>query len=284
MQKVSYKNYQVQVHVEGEGEAVLLLHGWPANSHLWKAQRDFLKSSYQVITPDWLGFGQSDKPQDHQYSLSGMVETLDKLVEQVLPHEEKLTIIAHDIGGPAALLWARENQERIKSLIMLNTLFYNFQTSLDKLGHFIFGLPLINRIQLSEFGLSSLVMNLLRNKKQDNLQAARDMLKGHESWPHALRRKTILEPLNKEGRKLVNKLAGIFKSLTVDKHLIIARKDPLCFAHMQRIHEENPEVRAHFLESCGHFIPLDQPEALNKILHNILKRDVPLVSIPNSSK
>ncbi|MEK6481937.1 alpha/beta hydrolase [Catalinimonas sp. 4WD22] len=271
IRKISYKSYQVHVHLEGEGgEVVLMLHGWPSNSHLWKAQRDFLKDKYKVITPDWLGFGNSDKPKAHQYSLASMVEILDNLVEQMLPHEEKLTIIAHDIGGPAALLWASDHQDRVNSLIMLNTLFYNFQTPLDKLGHFVFNLPLINRIQLSDFGLSSLVLNLLKNKQKDSLQSACEMLKGHEAWPHAIRRKTIIEPLDKEGRKQVSKLASTFKTLTIDKYLIIGRKDPLCFAHMQRIHEENTEVPAYFLENCGHYIPLDQSKMLNKLLEQIL--------------
>ncbi|MFP4091894.1 MAG: alpha/beta fold hydrolase [Cyclobacteriaceae bacterium] len=77
VRKISYKNHQLEVHVEGEGKPVLLLHGWPTNAKLWNAQRDFLKSKYQVITPDWLGFGQSDKPKDHQYSISNMVEILN---------------------------------------------------------------------------------------------------------------------------------------------------------------------------------------------------------------
>ena len=270
IRKVNYKDYQVHVYVEGEKEAVLLLHGWPTNAGLWKAQRDFLKPNYQVITPEWLGFGQSDKPKDHQYSLNSMVEILDKLVDLVLPREEKLTIIAHDIGGLAALLWASGHHERVKSLILLNTVFYNFQTPLDKLGHFFFGLPLFNRLQLSNFGLSSLMMNLLKSKNQDKFQAAYDVLKRNEEIPRIIRRKTIMEPLDQEGRKLVCGLAASFKSLAVDKHLVIARKDPLCYAHMQRIYEENPEVPAHFLEDCGHFISLDQPEALNKLLAQIL--------------
>ena len=127
-------------------------------------------------------------------------------------------------------------------------------------------------------------MNLLKNKNEGNLQAACDMLKGHEAWPHAIRRKTILEPLDKEGRKLVSKLATIFRALAVDKNLVIARKDPLCYAHMKQIHEENPQVPAHFLDDCGHFIPLDQPNVLNKLLYNILIKGISLVNIPSSGR
>ena len=267
---VIYKNYKIHVNFEGAGEPVLLLHGWPTNANLWLAQRDFLKAHFQVITPDWLGFGLSDKPADHHYSMASMVEILDTMVADLLPPGEKLTIVAHDIGGPASLLWAHKNQDRVIKLVMLNTLFYNFQTPLDKLGHFMFGMPIINRLQLSDFGLSSLVMNLLKNRQEENLNAACVVLKGHEAWPHALRRKTIMEPVDQDGRKLVEQLAGKFKSLQVEKHLIIGRKDPLCFAHMQRFHEENPEVAVHFLEQCGHFIPLDQPDQLNELLGQIL--------------
>jgi hypothetical protein len=39
---------------------------------------------------------------------------------------------------------------------------------------------------------------------------------------------------------------------------------------MQRIQEENPEVPAHILNDCGHFIPLDQPDELNELLGKIL--------------
>jgi pimeloyl-ACP methyl ester carboxylesterase len=267
-----YRNHKIHVNLEGAGQPILLLHGWPANANLWKAQRDFLKRHYLVISPDWLGFGQSDKPTDHHYSLSSMTEILDTLVAELVPAGKKLSIIAHDIGGPASLLWTYENQDKVNRLIMLNTLFYNFQTPLDKLGHFFFNLPLLSRIQLSDFGLSSLVVNLLKNKKEENLEAAREVLKSHENWAYALRRKTILEPLDEQAGELVNQLAGYFKKAAVEKHLLIARKDPLCYAHMQRIHEDNPEVPAHFLENCGHFIPLDRPEELNGLLEEILAK------------
>ena len=270
IQDVFYQHYKLRVHVEGHGKPVMLLHGWPTNANLWLAQREFLKTHFQVITPDWLGFGLSDKPANHHYSLASMLEILDPLVAELLPPDEKLAIISHDIGGPASLLWTHENQDKVSKLIMLNTLFYNFQTRLDKLGHFIFGTPLINRLQLSDFGLTSLVMHLLKNKQEENLKAACVILKGHEAWSYALRRKTIMEPVDKAGQKLVSKLASSFKSLSVEKHLIIARKDPLCYAHMQRIHEENPEVPAHFIEDCGHFIPIDQPNQLNALLDKIL--------------
>lgn len=278
IQKIVYQNYTINVQIEGSGKPIILLHGWPTNANLWKAQREFLREQYQVISPDWLGFGNSDKPEDHHYSFQEMKNALDAIIGSLIPPNERLTVVAHDIGGPAALLWANENQKRVQSLVMLNTLFYDFFTPLDKLGHFVFGLPVINRLQLSDLGLSGLMMYLLKNKHENVLRAACEILNSQDTWSHKIRRKTIMEPRDRRVGGETNQLAAIFRELQVEKHLIIADKDPLCYAHMRRIHEENPDVAAYFLKGCGHYSPLERPEELNEILGQILEDNLEVIS------
>lgn len=274
-QEVMYQEkYRLHVTVEGRGEALLFLHGWPDNARLWQSQQHHLKARYKVITPDWLGFGRSDKPIDHHYSFAGMKSELDTVVMQLLKPEEQLTIIGHDIAGPAAVLWASEHPRRVRRLILLNTLFYPFQTPLDKLGHFIFNLPLINRLQMSDFGLKRLMRNLLQNKTPESLAAIDLIQRSNQFWSHQMRLKTILDPLEKDGKKLLTSLEQTFRILPVEKHLVIAREDPLCYAHMRRIHKACPEVPAHFLDKCGHFIPIDQPDALNELIEKIISEPV----------
>ena len=269
IQNISYHKHRVQVTVEGAGKPVLLLHGWPTNARLWQAQCAFLKSHFQLIIPDWLGFGQSAKPDDHVYSFQRMKEVLDEIVIQ-LKIKEKLTIVAHDIGGPAAILWADEHQKKLSRLVLLNTVLYDWQTPMDKLGHFIFGLPGINRLQMSNPGLKQLMLNLLKNRKSANRMAIREILQHHAPWPHQVRLKAIMEPVNKEGRALLSNLATTLNNLTVDKYLVVAKQDPLCYRHMQKFLEQYPETPAFTLEKCGHFIPIDQPEALNQMLAQLL--------------
>jgi pimeloyl-ACP methyl ester carboxylesterase len=274
-QEVMYQEkYQLNVTVEGRGEVLLFLHGWPDNACLWQSQQQYLKAHYKVITPDWLGFGRSDKSADHHYSFASMKSELDAIVMQLLKPEEKLTIIAHDIGGPVAVLWSSDHPKRVRRLILLNTLFYPFQTPLDKLGHFIFNLPIVNRIQMSNFGLKSLMRNLLQNKTPQSLAAIHRIQGSNQSWSYQLRLKTILDPLDKDGRKLLSALAQTFRVLPAEKHLIIAQEDPLCSAHMRRIHEACPEVPAHFLDKCRHFISIDQPDVLNELIEKIISESV----------
>ena len=268
--QLTYQDHKIHVEVEGKGEVLLFLHGWPTNGRLWEAQCKLLKTNYRVIIPDWPGFGKSDKPMDYSYSLSGMTDILEFIIRELIPAQEKLTIIAHDIGGPPAIIWSSAHQARVRRLVLLNTVFYPFKTRLDKLGHLIFDTPGLSRIQLSNFGLSNLMLNLLKSREKTSRKAVREIMKRQQPWPYSIRLKTIQQSLGNEGKAVITSLAKTFCELKVDKYLVIARKDPLCFAHMQRIHEQNPQVPAHFLQNCGHFISIDQPEEFNKILKKIL--------------
>ncbi|MEL7343039.1 MAG: alpha/beta fold hydrolase, partial [Bacteroidota bacterium] len=80
---LQYQSHKLRYYVEGEGETLLFLHGWPNNSRLWQAQVAHLRDRFRVITFDWLGFGQSDKPREHPYQFDEMSQILDQLIEEI---------------------------------------------------------------------------------------------------------------------------------------------------------------------------------------------------------
>ena len=94
---------------EGEGEPILLLHGEPTWSYLWRK-----------IAPDLIGFGRSDKPEDvGWYSYDRHVESVVRLVEAL--DLRGITLVVHDWGGPIGLRVAVEHEDRIARLVLLNT-------------------------------------------------------------------------------------------------------------------------------------------------------------------
>jgi haloalkane dehalogenase len=103
---------------EGGGSPILLLHGEPTSSFLWRKIIPRLPG--RKVAPDLLGFGASDKPEEiawytydrHVASVARLVETLD-LAE--------LTLVVHDWGGPIGLRVAVEQPERVARLVILNT-------------------------------------------------------------------------------------------------------------------------------------------------------------------
>ncbi|MBA2384776.1 MAG: alpha/beta fold hydrolase [Actinobacteria bacterium] len=105
---------------EGAGPPVLLLHGEPTWSYLYRKIIPELIPAARAIAPDYFGFGRSDKPariEDYSYDLhSGSVA---RLVEELDLRE--LTVVVQDWGGPIGLRLAVEYPERVARLVIMNT-------------------------------------------------------------------------------------------------------------------------------------------------------------------
>ncbi|MEL7221216.1 MAG: alpha/beta hydrolase [Bacteroidota bacterium] len=268
---IYYQSYKIQCQIEGQGETLVFLHGWPTHSGLWADQVAAFKQDYRVITFDWLGFGQSDKPLDHTYSFTHKKEILDTVLNALVATDEKINLIAHDVGGPAAMLWAAENPHRVERLILLNTLFYPFSTTLDKASHLGFHLPLLKNALMSHIGLRFVMNTMIRNRSSAMQQKIVDILAAYQSVPAELKLKTILDPLKEGRRNELLDLIDTYQKLAVKRYLIMAKSDPLCYAHIRKASRENPAIPSYVIERCGHFISLERPEALNKVLRGILR-------------
>ena len=102
----------------GDGAPILLLHGEPTSSYLWRKIIPQLPG--RKIAPDLIGFGGSDKPEEIEwYTYDRHVASITRLVEQLDLRE--LTLVVHDWGGPIGLRVAVERPDRVARLVILNT-------------------------------------------------------------------------------------------------------------------------------------------------------------------
>lgn len=267
---IQYQNYQIAAYSEGNGAPLVFLHGWPTNAQLWAAQVDALKHQYRVITLDWLGFGQSDKPVDFDYTFTHQKEILDTVLTELIAPDEKVTLVGHDIGGPPTILWASENPDHVQRLILLNTVLYTLKTPLDAFSEILLSLPVTKDIFVSPFGLRQVLKTNTKSRSKALNNKIETLLAPYKTAPGILKRKTLEGPMHHGRSNELLRISEQFRQLDTEKHLVIAKRDPLCYAHIKRLSEENPEVPAHYLDNCGHFIPIDQPEQLSNILLNIL--------------
>src|SRR5918998_881617 len=76
---------------EGEGEPILLIHGFPLSSELWRPQRAALSGSYRVIAPDLRGHGRSDPPHAQH--------SIDQYADEIVALLDELGIGQATIGG-----------------------------------------------------------------------------------------------------------------------------------------------------------------------------------------
>jgi pimeloyl-ACP methyl ester carboxylesterase len=106
----------------GEGPPVVLLHGWPTSSYLWRDVMPAIARSNRVIAPDLPGFGASDKPTGVRYDFDFFERAIDGLLAALGVEETALAV--HDLGGPIGIHWTVRNPERVTKLALLNTLVY----------------------------------------------------------------------------------------------------------------------------------------------------------------
>lgn len=103
----------------GRGETILMLHGNPTWSYLYRNLIRRLSLDYRCLAPDFLGFGLSDKPPNADYSLKKQAERLGFFVKELGLRD--ITLVGHDVGGIAGLNWAARNKDLVSRLVVLNT-------------------------------------------------------------------------------------------------------------------------------------------------------------------
>jgi haloalkane dehalogenase len=105
---------------EGTGDPVLLLHGEPTWSFLYRKLIHRLTPATRVVAPDYFGFGRSDKPVERDwYTYDRHFASIERFVEEL--DLRNLTVVVHDWGGPIGLRLAVERPERVQRLVITQT-------------------------------------------------------------------------------------------------------------------------------------------------------------------
>jgi haloalkane dehalogenase len=124
---VSRGPYQLHAEVmPGPGVPVVLMHGFPDNTHLYDRLLPHVAGHRPVVLFDFLGWGQSDKPAGHPYTAANQAGDLAAIVGAVDEHfgPGQLVLVAHDASGPPAIDWALDNPGRVATLVLLNTYYH----------------------------------------------------------------------------------------------------------------------------------------------------------------
>ncbi len=115
---------QRMAHVEmGTGAPVVLLHGNPTSSFLWRHVMAAMEGAGRLIAPDLIGMGDSNKlPESgpERYTLAEHARYLDAWFNAVVP-DGPVTLVLHDWGGPLGFRWARLNVGRVRAIAYTET-------------------------------------------------------------------------------------------------------------------------------------------------------------------
>jgi pimeloyl-ACP methyl ester carboxylesterase len=124
MKKIQVNDCQVNVKIQGAGEAMLFLHGVPDSSDVWTPAIEHFSAQYQCIAPDLPGFGETQAPKNFDYRLDNLARFVDSLL-QSLSINEPVHLVVHDVGGIVGLAFAVRHPEKLKSLTIMDTVFFS---------------------------------------------------------------------------------------------------------------------------------------------------------------
>jgi pimeloyl-ACP methyl ester carboxylesterase len=253
----------------GSGAPVLLLHGWPTSSYLWRNVMPAIAEHNSVIAVDLPGFGGSDKPVGVRYSFDFYARAIDGLLAKL--EMDRIGLVVHDLGAPIGLHWMVGNRDRVSRLAFLNVLVYpDFGPEVIEfvktLAH-----PDTREKLVGTEGLTQLTRDGLADKSKatDELLAA------------------VLGPFRDASAKEALALAGtglgpegfqpivaMLPTLDLPVRIIYGERDELLtdiadtVAHLAK---DLPQAEITALPHCGHFLQEDDPEQVGRLLAEFFK-------------
>ena len=259
--------------VHGEGEPVVLIHGTPSSSYIW---RDVLPTlvgaGYQVHVYDLLGYGLSERPQsqDIDTSVTGQVAIFEGMLD--VWGLEDLHIVAHDIGGGIAQRFAIQSLERMRSLTMLDVVSYDSWPSKRTKEQMQAGLEKLIKADDADHRehfrdwLDSTVQNKDR-LAATSMETYLDFICGPVGQASFFQHQVVhYDPIHTQevapryaqlGQKPVQLIWGADDAWQVTD-----------WAH--RLNKAIPGSTLHIIENCGHFAMEDQPEQVSSLLIDFL--------------
>lgn len=242
---------------EGEGDPVMLLHGFPTSSYLYRNIIPVLAETHRAIAPDLPGYGLSDKPVDQRYDYAFFDRTLESFCDAV--GLDRVSLVVHDLGGPVGLHWAVRNPNRIERLVILNTLVYPQTSWAVKAFLLALRLPMVRDYVVSPKGIVGAMKVGVVHKSRLN----REILTPYTApFEDASARSALMKAGSGLSVKGLAEVAEKLPSLGVPVRLIYGEQDrilPDIAKTMRRLQRDLPAAALTSLPEAGHFLQEDAP-------------------------
>jgi pimeloyl-ACP methyl ester carboxylesterase len=263
---VSIGEFKNHVAIAGEGDPVVLLHGWPEHWYAWRAVIPRLAERYQVLCPDLRGFGWTDIAWEG-FEKENLADDLLRLLDAM--DIDRIRLVGHDWGGWIGFLLALRRPERIRQLVALNVpppWPRVTPRTLVAARHFSYQLvlasPLVGPRMLQR--RPGYVRRLMRRSahrdvwtKEDFRIYSRELMSPPRARASALLYRTFLL------RELLPVVAGRYRRarLTTPTLLLHGERDRAVSKHLISGYERHADdLRVEFVAEAGHYLPEERPE------------------------
>src|SRR6266496_2447216 len=261
----------------GQNPAIVLMHGFPDDLHLYDRLVACLSPSRRVVTFYFLGWGTSEKPVGYPYTAANQVGDLDAVVEHF--QLDKVVLVAHDASGPPAIDWALAHPDRVAALVLLNTYYCAMPTLRPPEAIFLFSAPLIRSVARP----ISRMFNHFIFRRMYWWQVGRFFRDAeirdqfvpllYEQFDATPSTRPAFFRLNEDLLRTVragSKTASKLKEFKRPVRIIFGDADPyLNKGVAQKFHELFPASDMFLLPSARHFVQMDEPEEVARLILSV---------------
>jgi len=265
----------VKIYYEekGEGEPILLIHGFGASTYSWRHLISKLSSTYKVIAIDLKGFGKSEKPLDERYSIHDQARIVVDFIEK--KDLKNLTIIGHSYGGGVTLATTLRMQEmfpnRLKRIVLIDSIAYD-----QKLPLFvnILRAPLLGQLGTTVLPPEVQTRSILKLAYFDDDKILDEAVSVYaEPLRKADGRYALLKTAEQIIPENIKSFSKRYKSILLPSLLIWGREDEIVPISIgERLSQAIPNSRFRVLENCGHIPHEEMPEETIRIIMEFLTR------------
>jgi pimeloyl-ACP methyl ester carboxylesterase len=241
---------------QGQGPVLVMLHGNPSWSYLYRHLVLRLQDRFRIIVPDHMGCGLSDKPQEYAYTLRTHIDNLTILLERL--GIETCTLVVHDWGGAIGMGCAVDHVPQVEKICVFNTA--AFLSSRIPLRIALCRIPLLGKIIVQGFNGFAWPATWMAVTKKMAKEVAAGFLYPYDSWAHRIATHAFVQdiPLKKTHRSW-QELARIDERLA----LLAAKPMLICwggrdFCFNDHFYQEwqrrFPGAESHYFPEAGHYI------------------------------
>jgi 2-hydroxymuconate-semialdehyde hydrolase len=270
MKQITVEGITISYFEKGKGNPIVLVHGIPTSSFLWRDMIEELSAYGRVIALDLPGFGFSDPPHDGDYGISNYARLLEQFLEAL--HIEQATLVCHDLGGPISLTYALRHPDKYDRLIILDTFLHR------DLPPWPLSMRMAKIRPIGEIfmwlGGKSILRTGLEEGVIDKSRISDGIVKRYympDGNPDKLNR-SMLETLRIDYMEDLEFIEKNLKTIQKPTLILWGEKDvylPISLGN--RIHKDIMGSQMERIPNCGHYIPEDQPELATKLIVAFLR-------------